>query len=118
VNQADLGEPGREFHRLVKSDPPTLDDFRSGKELGRPLLNDRPETRLLWDGVSVYATEAQARRTARRYPQIGHYIAMLRVTQSSAVQWERTTQQDCHHTLWAEPEQIMRCVVAVVPVNW
>jgi len=38
--------PGRIFYRIVRSDPPTLDDFRSYEELGIRTGSDDPETRL------------------------------------------------------------------------
>ena len=41
--------------------------------------DEREETLRVWSGVSVYATAAQARRMARRYPGHGEYLAIVRV---------------------------------------
>jgi hypothetical protein len=69
------------------------------------------------EGISVYATEAQARRTARRYPRIGAYIATLYLTEQGRIHWERTTAQPGHYTVWGEPDDIASCVVSVVSVE-
>ena len=63
------------FFRVIASAEATLDDVRSKAELGEPLRDDTPENRRLWQGISVYATEAQARRKGRASPRLGRYIA-------------------------------------------
>jgi hypothetical protein len=106
----------RTFYRVVRSDPPTPADFTSNAARGRPLPDPSAETRRLWAGVSVNATEAQARRRARRYPALGAWIARLELPEGAPVQAARTTRIPGHHTLWGDPAVLLRCVVAVVPV--
>ncbi|MGH2559037.1 MAG: hypothetical protein ACRDJH_08230, partial [Thermomicrobiales bacterium] len=61
---------GRIFYRIIRDAVPTQDDFKSHKELGRPLRDE--SNRRLWErGVSVYDNIDAAIRTARRYPGIG-----------------------------------------------
>src|SRR5436190_12539075 len=62
------------FYRIVRGNPPTLDDFISNAAKGRPLRDSDPEARRLWDGISVQATEAQARRRVRQCPALGRYM--------------------------------------------
>jgi hypothetical protein len=106
----------RTFYRVVKTDPPTLTDFTSNAARGRPLPDPTPETRRLWAGLSVNATEAQARRRARQYPALGAWIARLELPVAAPVQIERTTRIPGHHTLWGEPAVLLGSVVVVVPV--
>ncbi len=106
----------RIFYRVVKTDPPTLDDFTSTAAKGRPLRDPSPEACRLWDRLSVNATEAQARRRVRQFPALGAYIARLELPDAPPVQIERTTRIPGHYTLWGDPVVLLRCVVAVVPV--
>ena len=107
----------RVLFRIAKTNPPTNADFMSGKARGKQLLDSGEEKRRLWEGISVYATEAQARRTARKYPRIGTHIAALRVPGQGPIKWERTTGQPGHYTLWGDPEDLARCIVSVVRVE-
>jgi hypothetical protein len=104
------------FYRIVKTNPPTVEDFRSGKALGKTLIDPDLDNRRLWEGISVYATEAQARRTARRYPRIGSYIVALRVSQAGPTRWDRTTGRAGHYTFWGEAGDIMTCVVSILSI--
>lgn len=104
----------RVFYRIVRTDPPTLDDFISNFARGRPLPDD-PEDIRLWDGLSVYSTAAQARRQRRRSPILGRYIAVLRVPLDGTVRIERTRGEG-HHTLWGDPDALLSLVVAVEPL--
>ena len=107
----------RVFYRIVRSDPPTALDFTSNAARGRPLHDPSPEALRLWDGISVNATEAQARRRARQMPMLGSHIARLDVPPDAAVRAERTTRTPGHYTLWADPAALLTCVTAVVPVS-
>jgi hypothetical protein len=78
--------PGGRFFRIVRSDPPTISDFTSHADWGRAL---RPgadvETARLWHGLSVYATEAQARRHAKASPMLGDYLAEMDVPEPGSI---------------------------------
>ncbi len=106
----------RTFYRIVKANPPTVADFLSDRAVGRPRpLN--PELLRLHDGLSVYATLAQARRKAKAFPVLGGYIAVLRVDDDGPITCERTLQSSSgHHTLWGDAEALLGCVEAVVAV--
>jgi hypothetical protein len=109
--------PRRTVYRIVRTDPPTLADFTSNATKGLPVRDDAPEARRLWDGLSVYATEAQARNKARQFPYLGRYVARLDIPQGTPIRIERTIPHSRgHHTLWGEPALLLRAVVAVVTV--
>ena len=103
----------RLLHRIVRTNPPTLDDFLSNLARGRPIPND-PEDARVWDGLSVYSTAAQARRKRRTSPVLGSFIAVLRVPLDDSVRIERT-RGDGHHTIWGEPVTLSGLVIAVEP---
>jgi hypothetical protein len=106
------------FYRIVQSNPPTQSDFTSNEAKGVPAPNERPETRRLWRGLSVFATEAQARSKARQFPALGRYIARLEVSETAPLVWERTLRNSRgHHTLWGEPQTLLTLVRTVVPVE-
>ena len=108
----------RSFFRIVKSDPPTVDDFVSAQARGRqPPASLPADLRRLWDGLSVYATLAQASRKARQSPMIGAFIAELRIAPGSSIRFERTTRESGHHTVWGTPSELLACVTTVVPVR-
>ena len=107
----------RTFFRIVRTAPPTINDFISAEAKGRMIAPSIPyELHRLWDGLSVYATAQQAARKARRSPSIGRYVAELHIPEDGAIRFERTTREPGHHTLWGEPEVLLRCVMSVRPV--
>lgn len=71
------------FYRILRGSEPTRDDFLADKDSGKP-RRVTPETAHLLDGFSVYDSEAQARRTARRFPLLGTHIADLVVEKARA----------------------------------
>jgi hypothetical protein len=100
------------LYRNIKGPDPTLIDFTSQAAQGTPPSSADPEILRLWDGISCWATEAQARRIARRYPKQGAYIAVLQIPDDTATRIERTRGPG-HHTLRGDPAEIMTCVIAV-----
>jgi hypothetical protein len=104
------------FYRIVLTDPPTLYDFQSNKERGRALPTDLDERRL-WEGLSVYATESQARRKARGMPALGGFIAAVDLPERGPIRYERTLRSSGHHTVWGDAALLLSRVVSVVPVE-
>ena len=106
--------PVREFHRIVRTDPPTRSDFLSNLALGKRLPAD-PALADLWDGISVQSTLSQAQRKRRISPALGQYVAVLRVPTDGSVRFERTRGEG-HFTLRGEPDDLLAMVVSVVAV--
>ena len=104
----------RRFYRLVRNNPPSLEDFLSYAALGIRVGADDPETRRLSRGISVQVTEAQARRRRRQLPKLGDAIAVLEIPVGGPIHYERTTRTPGHHTLWGPPSVLLRCVVTVI----
>lgn len=104
----------RRFFRIVQTNPPTTHDFRSNKELGRPLLN--PKAERLWDGISVWERVGQARSRAKGGRPPGAFIAELRVPVGGSVRIEKTTRRPGHYTLWADASWLLKLVSGVVRV--
>lgn len=104
------------FYRIVKSNPPTEEDFLSYAALGISVRDPTDEeTLLLASGVSVFATEPQARGRARARPDLGAYVARLDIPDDGSVQPRRGHRG--HHTIWAEPRQLLAWVQDVVAVG-
>lgn len=91
------------FYRIVLTDPPSVEDLRSYQARGRIPATQDAEALRFWGGISVYATETQARRQAITYPFLGRYLARLDVLDAGPIQFERTTRSRGHFTLWGEP---------------
>jgi hypothetical protein len=100
--------------RIVQTDPPTTDDFISNAARGKLPHRPDPEVLRLWDGLSVFATESQARRQARRLPNLGSYIAELAIP--ATAHCEPTLRTPGHHTVWGDPSTLLDCIVRVIPV--
>jgi hypothetical protein len=104
------------LYRIVLTDPPTLQDFTTDAAMGRPPPSQHPDAIRLADGLSAYATLAQARNKARVYPWLGRYVAMLDIPTISSIRFERTLPGSRgHHTVWGDPIELLACVVSVVP---
>jgi hypothetical protein len=104
------------FYRVVRTKPPSIEDFMSPESLGRVLTNPTAERRRLWQGLSVYDTETRARKKAIKVPLLGAYIAQLEFPDQRIIQYERTTTSAGHYTLWGLPEDLRQAVVRIVPV--
>jgi hypothetical protein len=71
----------------------------------------------LWDGVSAYQTEAQARKKARKIPVLGAFIAVVQVPENGPITYERTLKSSGHHTLRGDAQTMLDCVESYVPVG-
>src|SRR5690349_2349553 len=80
----------RRLYRVVRSNPPALDDFSSKAQLGIPCPIPDPEVQHRWSGLSLFGTEDEARRVIRRLPMLGTYIAALDIPEAAGVNVERT----------------------------
>lgn len=112
----DLPTAARTFYRVGRSDPPTLADVTSNRAAGRAPRRSTPDIERLWDGISVFDTEAGARRQAGMYPWLGRFIVELAIPARSVIQVERTTGTPGHYTLWGDPEALLAMVRSVVPL--
>jgi len=110
----------RVFYRVIRGPRPAPEDFKSAKELGKP-PPVRPEQQTLWDGLSVYATEQQARKRARSLREIGHsigdYIAEVEVPDGGGFTVQRTSSSPGHHTVWGPLRRLVDCVRRVTAVD-
>jgi hypothetical protein len=95
----------RVLFRIAKHDPPTDDDFLPSD----PLPDDDEETKRLRTGVSMWATQTQARKKARAMAWLGHVIAQVALPDSAVV--ERTTSSRGHHTVWDDPNVLAGAVI-------
>ncbi len=109
--------PTCSFSRLVHSDPPGEQDFRSDEACGEPLpVGDAARDRR-WQGVSVFSTEAQARKLGRLVPRLGRFIAEVAVPHEGDITFARTGRSRGHFTLWGHPGELVRRVTRVVLVG-
>lgn len=108
------------FFRVLVGPQPTANDFKSGRELGSPRPRN-PENERLWEGLSVFGTEQQARNKAidmrERGYSIGDYVARLEIPDESPVTWERTTNSRGHYTVFGQIHRLIDYVASVVPVD-
>lgn len=104
------------LYRIVRTNPPTVDDMRSYAELGIPLLRDDPESRRLARGISLFDSLRQARHLAHRKRWLGNaFIAELAIPVGS-FQLERTGGRG-HYTLWGDPHAILSCARRIEPAE-
>lgn len=106
----------RTLYRIVKTDPPSPNDFVSHQERGRRPPNDPAKARL-WGGLSAYETLHQAQRTARMFPLLGQFIAEIAIPDDGRITYERTTTSDGHYTVWGEPNDLLKRVTSVQAIG-
>jgi hypothetical protein len=105
------------FYRIVKGDPPKLEDFMSFQELGRrPRDPNDPEVRRRWDKVSVWGEARRAHQWARLHPRLGGYIARLDLPDTSTIAVEASGPTG-HYSLTATAAELRQYVTSVVPVE-
>ena len=59
----------------------------------------------MWSGISVFATESQARAKHRRFPSLGRYLAEVEIDDEIVVS-RQTGFDRGHDTIWGDPEEI------------
>ena len=107
----------RTYYRVVKTDPPTVHDFLSGVATGRIPAVATPAMVRLLEGISVFATLAQACRKTRGVDyRMGEFVAELQILEAAAIRVEKTGGPG-HHTLWGDAAVLLSAVVRVVPAR-
>ena len=102
------------LYRIIRSTEAALLDFTSSEAQGVPPRSNAPEILRLWDGISCWATETQARRTIRSFPHLGTHIARLEIPDGAPIRVERTRGPG-HHTVWGDPAVLLSYVTTVTP---
>jgi hypothetical protein len=102
------------LQRIVKTDPPTLNDFLSNRDRG--LVRRENETEDIWGGLSHYDTIERAAKTARRFPSIGTFVAAVRLADNEDFRIEQTFRRG-HYTVWGDPRALLDAVQFVVPIG-
>jgi hypothetical protein len=92
------------------------EDFFSYQRLGKPIPKN-PEQQRRWRGISTYDTLERARAIARANPAQGDFIAEIAIPDDGRITYERTGKNPGHYTLWGEPDDMVRCVTRIEPVN-
>src|SRR5262249_75035 len=101
----------RIFFRIVRGPVPTLDDFKSGKQLGKP-LRDPTLSREWATGISVFdSLEYAAERARAMRFRLGTWIAILSIPESSSIEWSQTGNDARHFTIYTPPFEALALVV-------
>ncbi len=48
---------------------------------------------------------------------LGRFVAELVLAEEGPIRAERTTREAGHHTLWGDPDELLRCVSRVEPAR-
>lgn len=102
----------------MQSNPPSERDFLPNKALGKPEPKRADIEMLeLWaTGLSVFDSEARARRLAATFPALGRFIAELHVSDDDERVTCRQTMGKGHFTLWGSAEDVLAHVASVIAV--
>ena len=97
----------RTFYRIVRNPVVSEDDFKSAKDLGKPLR--KPSFARQWaEGVSVSDTLEHAVAQARLYRfGLGRFVVAVRLPSASGVEVEQTGNDPHHFTLYGTPSQLL-----------
>ncbi|MGH2616904.1 MAG: hypothetical protein ACRDJC_16855 [Thermomicrobiales bacterium] len=100
----------REFFRLVSSEIPTIEDFRTQREQGRRLKH--PAFEREWaEGISVYDDFERACAVARKFGfRAGSYVAKIVVPEGAGLEIRQTFDDPRHFTIYAKPALVFTLV--------
>ena len=101
--------------RIVKSDPPSAEDFTSPMMLGVLPQRREREHPGEWAGLSMFDSIERARAMAQHYPRLGGWIATVNLDIRRVVVWK--TFGAHHYTVWGAPAAGLEGVIAVEPVE-
>ena len=107
----------REFFRIVAGNVPTLKDFWTMRQQGRPLRN--PALRRDWaEGISVYDDLDAACEVARKYGfRPGAYVVKVMVPDDGSVAFRQIFDEEHHYTIYDEPERVFAFIEGdVIPI--
>lgn len=91
--------PTLAVYRIVKSQPPCPDDFRSNHELRMEFKKPPKELdRCTWCGLSVFGDFASARHRMELFPKLGRYVAAATLTPERGLVMQ--TYKPPHFTWW------------------
>ncbi len=106
------------LYRIIRAERPVPRDFLSNRAKGKTPRDPTPEVLRLWDGLSMYDSYEQARHTARTFPRLGRFIAMVRLSMGGTVRYEQTgASERGHFTVWGDPAELLSLVVSVAAVE-
>jgi hypothetical protein len=101
---------GRKLYRIIRGATPTLEDFKSARDLGKPLRSQRHERE--WaEGVSTFDDLAYAiERAIQNRLLLGRYVATLLVPDDGSTEIAQTTRDRHHYSIYAPAEKLLSLV--------
>jgi hypothetical protein len=105
--------------RILKDDSDEaviLKSLWSHYQLGKAPKPER-ETAVVHMGISTFGTIEQARSIANAMPEIGRYVAPLRLVPSLGFAYTTETGRRGHVTVWGWPAELRSVLGTIVPVE-
>ncbi len=106
-----------DFYRIVRTNPPTIEDFLPQGRLGKRPRPGADEAFLdsWFNAISVFDRWDGAIDTARKFPGIGRFAAHLLLPEDAPVETQKTGGPG-HYDLRGKPEVFLAYVREVVPI--
>jgi hypothetical protein len=100
----------RIFYRIIRGPVASLEDFKSGKQLGKPLRD--PKLAREWaTGISVFdSLEYAAARARAVHFRLGAWIIRLSIPEGSSIEWAQTGHDARHYTIYSPPFEAMALI--------
>jgi hypothetical protein len=100
----------RTFYRIIRGPIPTLEDFKSGKQLGKPLRDPRM-VREWATGISAFDSFEHAVERARAvHFRLGTWVIALSIPDDSSIEWAQTAQDSRHYMIYSPPFEALPLV--------
>jgi hypothetical protein len=98
------------FYRIIRGTLPTVEDFTSARDLGKPLRD--PTMYRQWAfGISVYDSLDHAIARALFYRlKLGQHIAAIAVPREAGIAFEQTGSDLHHFTLYSDATALLSLV--------
>jgi len=108
----------RIVYRIVLTNPPSAEDFKSYQELGKTAHRTNSDTERMMSGLSVYLSLGYARRMGKRFPWKGNcFVAELELSDDRDFTLEQTGENPKHYTLWCSGDVALASLRRVVSVK-
>lgn len=106
------------IYRIVSTNPPTEDDYRTYEQMGRALGLKSDLQKRMARGYSCFVSLSKARNRAKGLPWRGDaFIAAYVLADDAVYDLQQTGIRASHYTVWCDASVLKQALKSVVPIR-